>query len=210
MLADGTTYGPMAAGVRSIAWMPACSYRGALSRWTYAYVASKTRSGFSDCDSSQSTPSALASRPASRARCSPSDAGSTPIIQRGSIELLRNSFASRSVPMLPEPTMAAVTMECPSSDERDGDGAEAGEGRDDGVARRHVVGAGAGAGQYDVAGFEAYAERRDLLREPRDGDGRVAEDGIGAAGRDLLAVAGEGRVDGGEVELVGLAPLLAE
>src|SRR4051794_12138176 len=175
MLADGTTYGPMAAGVRSIAWMPACSYRGALSRWTYADVASKTRSSCSDCESSQSTPSALASRPASRARCSPSDAGSTPIIQRGSIDVLRSSFASRSVPMLPEPTMAAVTMKCLPLDERDGDGAESGERRDDGVAGVHVVGAGARAGQHDVTCLQPDPERRDLLRQPRDGDGGVAE-----------------------------------
>src|SRR3954451_7205201 len=160
----------MAAGVRSIAWMPASSYRGAFSRWTYADVASKTRSGFSDCDSSQSTPSALASRPASRARCSPSEAGSTPIIQRGSIDVLRSSFASRSVPMLPEPTMAAVTMWRPSSDERDGDGAKTGEGRDDGGAGLRVEGAGGRTREYGVPALEPDAERRALLRQPRDGD----------------------------------------
>jgi hypothetical protein len=32
-LTGGTTYGPIAAGVRSIALMPASRYRGALPRW---------------------------------------------------------------------------------------------------------------------------------------------------------------------------------
>src|SRR3954468_3939032 len=44
-LTGGQTSGPTAAGVRSMATMPASASRGAASRWAYAEVASKTRSG---------------------------------------------------------------------------------------------------------------------------------------------------------------------
>ena len=74
----GQTYGPTAAGVRSMARMPASAYRGALSACVRALVASNTMSGRSSWFSSQSTPPALAVRPRRRARASPSDAGSMP------------------------------------------------------------------------------------------------------------------------------------
>src|SRR6478735_2247686 len=56
--AGGTTAGPTAAGVRSIARIPAAAYFGAASRCTYAEVASNTMSGSSSWARSQSTPSA--------------------------------------------------------------------------------------------------------------------------------------------------------
>ena len=106
----GQTSGPTAAGVRSIAWMPASAYRGAFARCARAEVASNTRSGSSSRLSSQSTPPADASTPEPRARSRPSDAGSTPTMYRTSTCALRCSLASRSVPMLPGPTIAAVAL----------------------------------------------------------------------------------------------------
>jgi hypothetical protein len=89
--------------------MPASAYLGALAWCALADVASKTMSGSSSCASSQSTPSALASRPIRAARRSPSDVGSTPTMNRGStMSLRRFSLYIRSVPMFPDPTMAAV------------------------------------------------------------------------------------------------------
>ena len=69
-------------------------------------MASNNRSGFSSRPSSQSAPSALVSRPSLRARARPSLSGSMPTIQRGSNHSERNSLYSRSVLMLPDPTMA--------------------------------------------------------------------------------------------------------
>ncbi len=77
-------------------------------------MASKTRSGRS-LASSQSTPSAVAVRPWSAARFSPGLSGSMPIIQRGSITSERSSLYMRSVPMLPDPTIAAVALVTVSS-----------------------------------------------------------------------------------------------
>src|SRR6476660_1469118 len=44
MLTEGTTIGPMAAGVRSRASLPSSLYIGALAMWALALVASKTMS----------------------------------------------------------------------------------------------------------------------------------------------------------------------
>ena len=52
----------------------------------------------------------LASRPFPAASFRPSLDGSTPIIQRGSITSDRSSLYIRSVPMLPGPTIAAVSF----------------------------------------------------------------------------------------------------
>jgi hypothetical protein len=72
-LTGGQTSGPTAAGVRSIAVIPASAYRGAFAACAFAEVASNTRSGSGSWRSSQSTPSAEAASPRSRARASPSD-----------------------------------------------------------------------------------------------------------------------------------------
>jgi hypothetical protein len=106
----GHTSGPSAAGVRSTAWIPASANRGAFARCARADVASNTRSGSSSRASSQSTPSAEASTPRCRARSRPGDPGSTPTMYRTSTCSLRCSLASRSVPMLPEPAIAAVAL----------------------------------------------------------------------------------------------------
>ncbi|MFI7229503.1 hypothetical protein ACIBO5_40335 [Nonomuraea angiospora] len=75
-----------------------------------AEVASKTRSGRVSWASSQSTPPAEASTPSERARARPSEPGSTPTMEWTSTASLRSSLTSRSVPMLPGPTMAAVNL----------------------------------------------------------------------------------------------------
>src|SRR3984957_14176755 len=106
----GQTNGPNDAGVKSTARIPASAYRGAWARCARAEVASNTRSGSSSRSSSQSTPPAEASTPRSLARCSPSDDGSTPTMYRTSTCSLRCSLASKSVPMLPGPTIAAVAL----------------------------------------------------------------------------------------------------
>ena len=80
-LTGGQTNGPAAAGVRSIAVIPAAAYLGALARCALADVASKTRSGSRSWASSQSTPPADAGTPSSLARARPSEAGSTPTIE---------------------------------------------------------------------------------------------------------------------------------
>ena len=69
----GQTNGPTAAGVRSIAVMPAAAYRGALALCALADVASNTTDGSGSCCSSQSTPPADAAIPNERARSMPSD-----------------------------------------------------------------------------------------------------------------------------------------
>ena len=102
----GETSGPTAAGVRSTATIPASSSRGAAARCAFADVASKTICGSSSRESSQSSPSAEASIPIDRARWRPSDS-TTPTTYWTSMASLRWSFASRSVPMLPGPMMAA-------------------------------------------------------------------------------------------------------
>src|ERR1035438_7848473 len=75
-----------------------------------ADVASNTRSGRSSRSSSQSTPPAEASTPRCLARSRPADAGSTPTMYRTSTCSLRCSLATRSVPMLPGPTIAVVAL----------------------------------------------------------------------------------------------------
>src|SRR5215469_12310544 len=106
----GHTYGPTAAGVRSIARMPAAAYRGAFCACAFALVASNTMSGTGSRASSQSTPPALAASPCCRALARPSEPGSMPTMYRGSTSPPeRSSFIIRSVPMFPDPTIAAVT-----------------------------------------------------------------------------------------------------
>src|SRR6516165_2801324 len=77
-------------------------------------------SGGSGRDNSQSTPSGDASKPAWRARARPFESGSTPTMYLGCTRLERSSLYMRSVPMLPEPTMAAVTLLIPIQDGRNG------------------------------------------------------------------------------------------
>src|SRR5882672_2958953 len=62
------------------------------------------------CGSRPSSPCAVVRRPASRARCNPSEAGSIPTIQIGATLSLRSAFTIKSVPMLPEPINATFTM----------------------------------------------------------------------------------------------------
>lgn len=125
-LTAGTTYGPTEAGVRSIAVMPAAAYRGAAAACTLAEVASNTTSGSSGRARSHSSPSADASRPSRRARSSPSLAGSMPTMYTGSTCSDRNSLYIRSVPMFPDPTIAAFNrLICGPSLQCRGDAADA-------------------------------------------------------------------------------------
>jgi hypothetical protein len=81
-----------------------------LAACTRADVASNTTSGRSSSESSQSTPPASAVTQQARARASPTLSGSIPAIQQGLTTGDRNSLTIRSVPMLPEPTIAARIM----------------------------------------------------------------------------------------------------
>src|SRR5260370_19516488 len=105
-------------------------------------------SGLSDCASSQSTPSWVVSRPSLRARAKPSLSGSIPTIQRGSSHSERRSLYSRSVLILPDPTMATVALDGMDTPllERQPDGPEAGELGDEVVAGTGVDGPGARTG----------------------------------------------------------------
>src|SRR5690606_2772331 len=149
--------------------------------------------------------------------------------------------------MLPEPTMAAVTVPFDDTASSSGcaelvvsmlggpgflvelqawsnprpgrisglvefqtDGTESGEFGQEVVAGAGVDGAGAGAGQHDVALLQPHAEGGDLARQPGHRDHRVAEHRVAAALGDDLAVAGEHRVDGLDVDVGGGDALPAE
>src|ERR1700735_2863334 len=96
-------------------------------------------SGFSDCASSQSTPSWVVSSPSLRARARPSLSGSMPTIQRASSHPERRSLYSRPGLMLRAPTTPILAcgpdegLDAPFL-ERQPDGPEAGELGDEVVA----------------------------------------------------------------------------
>src|SRR6204780_1541832 len=175
-LAGGITYGPIAAGVRSTARMPASRYRGAFLTCTWADVASNTTSGSSGWVSSQSTPSWDASRPFDRASASPSLAGSTPIIQRNSSASERRSLNIRSVPMLPDPTIAAVGLGKLTPQgfllrtERQADITPTIELGAHHVARADWDHPSAASRHNDVPRLERDAEAGHLIRQPRQLD----------------------------------------
>src|ERR1700722_1405583 len=101
-----------------------------------------------------------------------------PIIQRGSITSERSSLYMRSVPMLPDPTIAAVALVTVSSLlespllERRGHGAEPGELGAEGVAWADVDRPGAGARDDEVPGLELHPEIGHLPGQPGDAGGR--------------------------------------
>src|ERR1700735_4748145 len=201
--AGGITAGPTAAGVRSMARMPAASYFGAASRWTEALVASKTMSGFSDCASSQSTPSWVVSSPSLRARAKPSLSGSMPTIQRGSSHSERSSLYSRSVLMLPDPTIATLSfdgMDAPLL-ERQSDGPKAVEISDEVVAGAGVDGSGTRTGQHDVAGPKPHPKAFHLSGQPRHRGHRVSQHRVATTLGHLLAVRRQYRVDGLDIDV---------
>src|SRR5690348_18323962 len=123
------------------------------------------KSGSSSCLSSQSTPSAVASRPSLRARSRPGLVGSTPTIQRGSMWSLRSSLYIRSVPMLPGPTMAAVFL-LTSLLEGHGQGGEAADLGADLVAGGERHERPERARQDHLAGAQRVAEASGLHRQP--------------------------------------------
>src|SRR5262245_9985926 len=77
--------------------------------WALAEVASNTIRPESGSASSPSMPSVVVASPAARALASPSESGSMPATMVSSSTSLRSSFTIRSVPMLPEPRIAART-----------------------------------------------------------------------------------------------------
>src|SRR5690349_5992531 len=124
-----------------------------------------------------------------------------PTIQRGSIRPERLSLYIRSVPMLPDPTMAAVVEAIASLlGEGQPDLAEAGELGTEPVARPGVHGPGAGARQNQMTGPQPYAEGRDLAREPRDRGGRVPEHRVGSPARHRFAVLEQHRLDRAQID----------
>src|SRR3984885_7045152 len=163
-------------------------------------------SGFSDCASSQSTPSWVVSSPSLRARARPSLSGSMPTIQRGSSHSERSSLYSRSVLMLPDPTMATLAfgpdegMDAPLL-ERQPDGPEAGELGDKVVARAGVDCSGARAGQHDVAGPKPHPKAFHFAGPPRHRGYRVAQHRVAATLGHHLAVGGQHRVDRDDVDV---------
>src|SRR3954469_20186697 len=167
--------------------MPASAYLGAWAWCARAEVASKTMSGRSAWASSQSTPSELASRPSRAARRSPSEAGSTPIMKRGSMMSLRRlSLNIRSVPMLPEPTMAAVPFLLLISGlsvggEGRGPGAPPAEGRGDGVPCGDGDHGAHRAREDDVSRLERHAAGSQGVGEPDQGGDRRPQDGAAGA-----------------------------
>jgi hypothetical protein len=80
-----------------------------LTWWALALVASNTTSTSSNASSSSSpsTPPAVTATSRADARARPSLAGSIPAIAAMSSTVERRSFVIRSVPMLPEPMIAA-------------------------------------------------------------------------------------------------------
>src|SRR6516165_9004188 len=125
-----------------------------------------------------------------------------PIIQRGSMTSERSSLYMRSVPMLPDPTIAAVALVTVSSlsFERRGYGAEPGELSAEGGARAGVDRPGAGSGQDEVPGLELHPEVGHLPGQPGDAGGRVTEHGAGVATSDLLVAGIQHRLDVGQVD----------
>src|SRR5690606_38160412 len=112
-LIDGMTYGPIAAGVRSMTCTP-CSCNTALCRsWAPAEVASNTiRISENPGMATRPTmPSAVVGTPMRCARARPSDWGSIPTMAAISRPLLwRRTLIMRSVPILPDPIMPTLIL----------------------------------------------------------------------------------------------------
>ena len=108
----GTTYGPTAAGVKSITRMPCCCNTSLCLMCAPAEVASNTilislKLGKAN---KPSKPSCVVGTPKSLARFKPSDLASMPTIapMRKLVSLFFKIFFIKSVPILPEPMMAAA------------------------------------------------------------------------------------------------------
>src|SRR5690606_10454473 len=110
----------------------------------------------------------------------------------------RSSLYSRSVLMLPDPTIAAVTVPSDTTyllRELQTDRTESGELGMESISGTRVDGARAGTGQDHIARLQPHSEARDLAGQPRHRDDGIAEHRIAAAFGDDLTVAGEHRVD---------------
>ena len=102
--------------------------------------------------------------------------GSGPGAQRGWMRSERSSLYIRSVPILPEPTIAAVALVTVSpSFESSGHGAEPGELGAEDVAGARVDRPGAGPGEDDMPGLKLYSEGGHLPGQPGHGGGRVPQ-----------------------------------
>src|SRR5262249_3968944 len=144
----GTTKSPILAGVRSMAIMPACSKSGAAARWAAAEVAAETISVPLGSFRESSTPLAgvatphAPALPSGRPFARPSDLGWMPTMYTSSSHSLRWILAIRSVPMLPDPTIATFTLGMMTSHELDAYGTQSIVGGADDVAARHGLGLG--------------------------------------------------------------------
>ena len=140
----------------------------------------------------------------------PSLSGSMPIIQRGSSHSERSSLYSRSVLMLPDPTIAtdffcAMDVSSYSNDSRtEPSPAKSATKSSPGTG---VDRPGARPGQHDVAGLQPHPEAVDLAGQPGHRGDRVAQHRVAAALGDHLAVAGQHRVDALDVDVLGRHPL---
>jgi hypothetical protein len=111
----GTQNGPTEAGVRSSIRTPVSRNLAQLAWCAVADVASNTSlmSPKFGIAKSPSTPLAVVGTPIRAARAKPSEAGSMPAIAPTvSGPSLRRILIIRSVPMLPEPTMATGQLRC--------------------------------------------------------------------------------------------------
>src|SRR6185369_16537999 len=108
--------------------------------------------------------------------------------------------------MLPDPTIAAVTLGIALPFEGQGDVTEPGERGPELVTRPGVDRAGTRTGQDDVAGVQPYAETRDGPGEPGDGGDRVAQHRVGAPLGDQLGAPPEFGVDAADVDRTGCHP----
>ena len=106
----GETSGPTAAGVRSTATMPASSSRGAAARCALADVASKTICGSSVAGEQPVHTLGRCLDPHRPGPLEPVRLDHAHDVLRPRSTSLRWSFASRSVPMLPGPMMAARAL----------------------------------------------------------------------------------------------------
>src|SRR5258706_2743318 len=110
-LTTGTTYGTIAAGVRSMSFFPRPSSASAFFRWALADVASNTTriSSNSFIFRRPPIPWSVMATPIRFASANPADEGSTPTRAPISSDLdIRNTFIIRSVPILPDPIIATL------------------------------------------------------------------------------------------------------
>src|SRR5438128_328473 len=115
---------------------------------------------------SPSTPLNVVLRPSFAARFNPSESGSTPTTQAGSIHSLRSAFMTRSVPMFPEPTIAALIRIASFSKDSDKAHSRRADAADEDahrVARFYRFEGDERSAQDHLAGLEGRAEAAERI-----------------------------------------------